>query len=219
MLVELFKSMDYGGYYFFRHLARQNPEILPAFRLGDWLGSYFVVGFMFLVAVILLLVQARTRAAQVSVGAFVLGVIFVEILRNVVAAHRPPDAQDLVDADEMLRSFPAREVFTVTLAGVLLLFAAWGSVRKTPLRLLLTAAVVVLLLWVAMSQLILGLHFVTDVMGGLAGGIGLGLLASRFFPAWFNSRGFQVASPRELGGNPELGPYLDDTKLPPNLSP
>jgi membrane-associated phospholipid phosphatase len=183
MLVELFKSMDYGGYYFFRHLARQNPEILPPFRLGDWLGSYFVVGFVFLVAVILLLVQARTRAAQVALGAFVLGVIFVEILRNVVAAHRPPDAQDMVEADEMLRSFPAREVFTVTLAGVLLLFAAWGGLHTTTLRLLLTAAVVGLLLWVAMSQLILGLHFVTDVMGGVTGGIGLGLLASRFFPA------------------------------------
>jgi membrane-associated phospholipid phosphatase len=181
MLVELFRSIDYGGYYFFRHLAGQNPQILPPFRAGDWLGSYFVVGFMFLVAVILLLVQARTRAAQVALGAFVLGVILVEILRNVVAAHRPPDAQDLVDADEMLRSFPAREVFTFTLAGVLLLFAAWGGVHKTTFRLLLTTAVVVLVLWVAMSQLVLGLHFVTDVMAGLAGGIALALLASRFF--------------------------------------
>jgi membrane-associated phospholipid phosphatase len=181
MLVELFRSMDYGGYYFLRHLAGQNPQILPAFVLGDRLGSVLVVALTIVVAVILLARQGRNQTAQVALGAFALGVILVEILRNVVAAHRPPDAQDLVDADEMLRSFPAREVFTFTLAGVLLVFSAWGSLHKTTLRLLLTTAVVVLVLWVAMSQLVLGLHFVTDVMAGLAGGVALALLASRFF--------------------------------------
>ena len=180
MLVDLLKSIDYGGYYFFRHAVGEHPEIAPPMQLGQWLSSYPGVGITLLLAVIISLLQKRTRAAQISLAAFVLGVIFVEMLPNVVPANRPADAQLLVATDEMSRSFPAQRVFLFTMAGFLLLFAAWGSVKRAMARLLLSAGLVSLILWVALSPLVLGLHYVTDVMGGLFGGLALALLASRF---------------------------------------
>jgi hypothetical protein len=37
--------------------------------------------------------------------------------------------------------------------------------------------------------------------------------------AWFNERGFQVSRPRSWNAASELGPYLDNAKLPPNFLP
>jgi undecaprenyl-diphosphatase len=181
MLVDLLKSMDYGGYYFFDWAATHNPWLANIMLPARWIGSYGV-GVVFMLVVICFVSQRRIPAALVSFGVLAGGVLGVEILRYAVAAHRPANAQKLVDAAEMLRSFPAREVFAFTLVGTLLLIAAWATLPNTALRMLLSVGVIALMLWVALSQLVLGLSFVTDVMAGLAGGLALALLASRFFP-------------------------------------
>jgi undecaprenyl-diphosphatase len=180
MLVDLLKSIDYGGYYFFDWAATHHPWLAEIMLPARWIGS-FGVGAVFLLAVILFVVQRRIPAALISFGALAGGVVCVEILRYTIGAHRPANAQKLVAADEMLRSFPAREVFAFTLASMLLLFAAWAALPNTALRLLLAAGVIALMLWIAVSQLVLGLSFVTDVMAGLAGGLAVALLASRLF--------------------------------------
>ncbi len=182
MVVDLLKSMDYGGYYFFDWAAIHNPVLADIMLPARWVGSYGA-GVVSLLAVVCLVAQRRIPAALISFGALAAGILGVEILRYAVAAHRPANAQHLVNAAEMMRSFPAREVFAFSLAGTLLILAAWPSLPNTALRVLLTAGIVALMFWVALSQLVLGLSFVTDVMGGLAGGLAVALLARRLFPS------------------------------------
>jgi membrane-associated phospholipid phosphatase len=180
MLVDLLKTMDFGGYYFFDFAATHHPWLAEVMLPARWVGSYGV-GIVFALGVSCLLIQRRLPAVLISIGALTAGVLGVEMLRYAIAADRPANAQKLVDADEMLRSFPAREVFAFTLAATLLLVAAWTLLPNTALRLVLTAGIVALVLWVALSQLVLGLNYVSDVMAGLAGGLALTMLASRFF--------------------------------------
>jgi undecaprenyl-diphosphatase len=182
VLVEFLKSVDDGAYYSLDHTARQIGRIEQAMRLGDSLGTYLGVAAVLLFALILLAVQRRWRAALGVLVAFVFGVALVETMRTLLPAPRPLVARRSVDAAEMMRSFPSSKVFLFTLAAVFLLFALWPISTRKSARALLTPGVVVLILWVAMSQLMLGLHFVTDVSAGLFGGIALALLASRFFP-------------------------------------
>jgi membrane-associated phospholipid phosphatase len=172
--------MDYGGYYFFDFAATQHPWLAEVMLPARWVGTYGV-GIVFALAMIFLVIERRLPAALIGIGALAVGVLCVDMLRDTIAAQRPANAQKLVDADEMLRSFPAREVFAFTLAGTLLLVATWTVLPNTALRLLLMTGVVALILWVALGQLVLGLSYVTDVMAGLAGGLALALLASRFF--------------------------------------
>ena len=134
-----------------------------------------------LLVVVVFLVRGRTRSAQVSLAALVIGLILVETMRHTVGARRPGNAETFLAPEEMTRSFPARSVLLFTLAGVLLIFAAWGALSSTWMRLMVTVVMVVVVLGVALSQLMLQLHFVTDVVGGLFGGLTLALLASRFF--------------------------------------
>ena len=57
---------------------------------------------------------------------------------------------------------------------------ASASARRTPrasCRMAVNVAAALGIVFVCVSELWLGLHFVTDVLAGLAGGIGLGLLA------------------------------------------
>jgi membrane-associated phospholipid phosphatase len=182
-MVELLTNTDYGTYYFFRHEAQQLPGLDVAMQLGDLLATAVAASLVLMLATILFVMRGELRAALVGVLIFMAGVILVEIFQNLLAVQRPAYAGELVSAAEMARSFPARGVFIFTLASTLLLFAAWCSLHHTGLRLLVTANLTVLVLWAAMSQLALGLHFVTDVIGGLVGGLALALLATRFFPA------------------------------------
>ena len=183
MLIEAIKGIDHGGYYFFRHKAQHHPDFVPIMQAGDWLGSLWVVALLMALALLLFVARGSTRAALVALLFFVFGIVLVEALRYLVPGKRPEDAQNLLGGDEMLRSFPARSVFLVTLAGALLVAALWRLLDGAILRVAMAAGVALLVVWVSLSQLFLGLHFVTDVVAGLAGGLALALLCSRFLPA------------------------------------
>jgi membrane-associated phospholipid phosphatase len=181
VLADLLKSIDLGTYYSFNEAINRFPALHDLMHVGNWIGSYIGVGVLTGAAIIVLLVQGRTRGAVIVLGALIVAALGVELLRLSVPANRPDVAAALVGEDEMLRSFPAREVLTFTLATTLLLVAIWPSLYHWMARPILTADLVILVLWVAMSQLMLGLHFVTDVAAGLFGGLALGLLAGRFY--------------------------------------
>ena len=200
MLLELLKSVDDGTYYSLDHATRQFDSLANLMRLGDWLGSYVAVGILLLLTLILFILQARFRAAQLTLAASLVGVAIVEALRAILPAQRPAVASSSVDAAEMLCSFPSGKVFMFTLVAVLLLFAAWGVLHRAPARLLLTTTMVVLILWIAMSQLMLGLHFVTDVAAGLFGGLALALLAGRFLTGERNLGAVELPDKNALPG-------------------
>jgi membrane-associated phospholipid phosphatase len=182
MLVNVLQGMDNGGYYFFRHKAQHYPDLVPVMQVGNVLGGTVFIVVLAVLAVLLFMSRRQGRAAVVTAAGLLAGVVLADVVSSLVSARRPEDAQNLVDADQMFNSFPARSVFLFTLAGILFLYAIGPSLTGRLHRALMTACVVVLILWVCMSQLFLGLHFVTDVMAGLAGGVALGLLCGRLMP-------------------------------------
>jgi undecaprenyl-diphosphatase len=179
VLVNLLKDVDRGAYFSFSDTIQQNPPLAQLMQLGDLLGGYLSAGILVVLALALFLAQRRFRAASIALIAFLAGMLIIELIRHTLSAPRPADAQKLVDAEEMLRTFPAQKVFDIELAAILLVYATWAVLPGRTMRLLLTAIATLLVLWVAMSQLMLGLHFVTDVLAGLVGGLGLALAAGR----------------------------------------
>jgi undecaprenyl-diphosphatase len=175
------KSIDYGGYYFFRHKAQHFDELVPVMQAGDFLGGYLALAALLVLAAVILLARGKPRSALFVLIFCTLAAAAVEAQRRFMASKRPDDARNLVSLEEMTRSFPAAGVLLLTLVCVVLLAAAWDSLDGRILRLAATVGVVLLVLWLAVSELFLGLHFVSDVVAGLAGGTALGLLCSRFF--------------------------------------
>ena len=175
MLRELLPSIDNGAYYAFSEAFHGTPELLQLLRVIIWGGSLLMVT----TACILLLTHGRARAVAPATATFVIGVVAVLAVQYLLPIRRPDNAARMIVGTPVLHSFPAGDVFAFTLAGVLLIAAAWTSLHRRLPRLLLALVAILLILGVALSQIMLGLHYVTDVAAGLFGGLALGLLVSR----------------------------------------
>lgn len=167
--------LDWGAYSHFGYTVSKRPDILPFMEPAYHLGSSIGTATILLSAILLFLFQRQFRSALVAMIGFGVGVGLVQIVSLVVARRRPHDAQNWVGADRMLGSYPAPDVFLFLLSAVLLGFAVWDWTRGPYSRMNLAARVLYPLLataisvWVCMSQFLLGTHFVTDVIGAIAG--------------------------------------------------
>jgi hypothetical protein len=189
VISELLKSIDKGAYYAFSEMLKESPGLLWILQAGEWVGSYIGAVLLMALACVLLFAQARYRAPAIIAIGFVLAALAVEAMPRAIPVPRPDNAANRVDSGEMQRSFPARAVFTFTLAGALLVFAAWGSLPGWGARAVMLGAVAVLILWVAMSEIMLVLHFVTDVAAGLLGGLAVALFITRIVPRYLRPSG------------------------------
>jgi undecaprenyl-diphosphatase len=180
MMGDLLRGMDHGGYYFFRHKAQHFPNLTPIMEVGDFLGGWILLALMMALILLIFLARGHARGVLIAAAGFAIAVGAVEALRHLIGGKRPEDAQSLVALDELARSFPARSVFLFTFLGVVFLYSVWPLVKSLALGFTLTAAVVLLVIWLSVSQLFLGLHFVTDVMAGLAGGTALALVCAQY---------------------------------------
>jgi membrane-associated phospholipid phosphatase len=183
---DFLKSIDKGAYYAFSEAVNgatgEPQDVVQLLESGTWVGSYYGAVLLLALACILLLAQRRARAMLFTVAAIVIAAAGVEVMRIAVPIHRPENAARILSGSEMQHSFPASEVFAFTLAGAIFLYAALGSLRGRAARIGVSTVVAVLVLWVAMSELLLVLHFVTDVAAGLFGGLAVALLITRVTP-------------------------------------
>lgn len=123
-----------------------------------------------------------------------------------VLVNRPrPDLEDPV-AHAIGKSFPSGHAMTSTICyGALLL--AFFPVMPRRARLPAAIAAGTLVVLIALSRLALGVHYVTDVVGGIV--LGLAWLAASVaaFRAWRLERGWRAA-PVEEGLEPEAAADL-----------
>lgn len=175
--MDFFKGIDNGAYAGLRFEAGRSPGLADAMRGVDFVGSF---GWIALLALLALPWRRggvwRRRAVTMFVIAAV-GFASMELVRNVADRRRPEDAAALVGG-AMGKSFPNLPAFAFPLAAVLGATAWLSVIEPTRARpKLLFGAVAVAVGLVAFSQLLLGLGFLSDVLTGLAGGLGFALLA------------------------------------------
>jgi membrane-associated phospholipid phosphatase len=120
----------------------------------------------------------------VVVGTLALASGVSTLTKVVVGAHRPPQSVQLVA--EVDPSFPSGHVTgTLALLGVIAVLVGRG--RRRVARVALGAAVVVATAAVALTRLYLGVHWLTDIgggvlLGGLAALLGSAVLATPVVP-------------------------------------
>lgn len=178
--MDAIESMDWGAYAHFRFMGQQAPPIMEWTRDNLYpLGSYVNVGFLLLIALLLLLGHNKGRAAGIAVLTFVAAIALIELTHFVVPRRRPPDAQNFLGPDAMLGSYPSSSVFLFMLVMILLGFALWVPLRTGRLRSVFVLAAGLLTVGVCLSQFFLCVHFVTDVIGGFVGAALFGWIACR----------------------------------------
>ncbi|MCK2212236.1 phosphatase PAP2 family protein [Actinomadura sp. ATCC 31491] len=163
--------------------------------LGPWPWRIAVVAYA-----AWLLYRGAPRLAAWAVTTVTVGGLLGLALKIVVARARPhlPDPVALAPGD----SFPSGHAVNVTLgAGVVVLLLLpslprWG-------RRLAWALAWFAVLSVAYTRVALGVHYVSDVVGGIVLGVAVIAATSAAFETWRREQGRRPASPVAEGVEPE----------------
>lgn len=181
-------------------LAVDHPAWVTAMSVVSNVGSPTVMRTLVgLLAVVLWIRHARRLAlwAAVTIAG---GALIDVVLKAAVGRARPHFSNPVALASG--GSFPSGHAFTATLgAGVLLLWAL--PLLSTRGRIAAWIVAVLIPLAVGVSRVALGVHWVSDVVGGWLLGAGLLALTAAAFESWRQERGLGRAHPVTEGVDPE----------------
>lgn len=140
------------------------PALNPVMQFITHLGD---AGFIWIVLTLILLILPRTRrAGAVCAAALVLNLVLTNVcLKNIIQRIRPYDVMDslkiLVEAEHDF-SFPSGHT-ACSFAG------AWAMRRTMDKKIWIPALVLAVL--IGLSRLYVGVHYPTDILGGLIVGM------------------------------------------------
>jgi membrane-associated phospholipid phosphatase len=174
-------TIDWGAYAHFTFVAGKHPDAIRFVQAHYHQGTYILLIGLNAAALLLLLVRKRLRAAIVASLGFIAALGMIELCRLLVPRHRPPDARALVDANDMLGSYPSADVYLFMLTMIYFGFALWPWLRTGVSRSVFLVVAAALTVGVALSQFFLATHFVSDVVGGIVGAAIVGFTVAKFF--------------------------------------
>ncbi len=175
-------------------------RVVDAMQVVSFLGKPIWLAVVIGLPALWLAVRQRWHLAWFLVVTAVGGGIVDTVAK--VAIGRPRPELDAPVATAFGNSFPSGHAMSSTVCyGALLL--AFGALLRPAARRRATAAVVVLVLAIGATRLTLGVHYVTDVLGGFV--LGLAWLAGSVavWEIWREDRGLRRTHPLEEGVEPE----------------
>ena len=207
------ESLDHRTAARLNSLVAGNATLVTVVKSITWLGSDGVLWTVLLAAAVILGLRRRWRIALylllTGAGALVLD----PILKSLVGRLRPVVAHPVAHGTG--NSFPSGHALgsIVCYGAVFLVFLPATRGRW---RAILTAVTVTLIALIGVSRLLLGVHFVSDVLGAWAVGITwLGITAFAFELSR-RPGGQPVTDPASQGLEPEAGTdlHLTQTETP-----
>jgi membrane-associated phospholipid phosphatase len=179
-------------------------EVVSWFGLPLWLGVMVTVGSIFVFR------RGRRRLAIYLVVTVVGGSLVDTAVKLAVNRPRPHVDHPLDTA--FGTSFPSGHAMasTITYGALVLVFLPVLGRRS---RLVAIAASIVVVLLIGSSRLLLGVHFISDVVGGYVLGLAWLLAATAVFGIWRKEEGKRPAD-LTAGVEPEAGAALRGETVP-----
>ena len=148
---------DLNGY------VSRHPTEVTVWKVVSDIGGPLTWRVLAVVAAIALWLRRRRRDAVIVAAAMVAAAVLSGVVKTVVDRHRPvvPTPVDHVGG----ASFPSGHALTSFTALGLLVLLTWPYVARRT-RIALTALAALLVAAIGFSRLILGVHYLTDVVGG-----------------------------------------------------
>lgn len=176
------------------------PALVTFMRVVSFLGKpiwlYIVVG----AAVLWLAVRSQWRLAAFLVATPLLGGLVDTVIKVAVDRDRPDFDEPIAHA--MGKSFPSgHSMSSVVAYGALAVVFVPVVARR--LRPPLLGAVAALCFLIGVSRLALGVHFLSDVLGGWILGVAWLAAGTAAFEVWRVERGRRRTDPLEEGIEPE----------------
>lgn len=199
------RSLDQGVAEGLNHLVSRHPLLVDIATQISRAGGRPFMMWLVAVAVVLLLFRRRPRLAVYLVVTGMGALLLDPSVKTLVGRLRP--VVDVPVASAPGNSFPSGHALgsTVVYGALLLVFLPVVAPRW---RRLLIAVPITIVVLIGLSRTALGVHFLSDVLGGwLLGAAWLGVTAYAF-RVWRREAGHPVP-PIEDGLEPEAGPDLE----------
>jgi len=151
---------------------RTAPEnVVDAMQVVTYAGSAIVLGVVALVSAVLLARRGRGHAAALLVAAAFGGLAATQILKAAIRRARPELDEPYLQLTTY--AFPSGHALAATATYGALAMALYMSLRARRDRRLVLAAFGALILLIAASRVVLGVHYLLDVLAGTIGGVAL----------------------------------------------
>jgi undecaprenyl-diphosphatase len=184
-------------------VVRESDLLVHVLQVISFTGKPIFFVFLCVPVGILLLRRGRFHLAVFLATATIVGGLVDTWVKLAVDRDRP-SLEDPV-ATAFGKSFPSGHAMTslITYGALLLIFLP--VLRRKGLAI---GATVVLVLAIGFSRLALGVHFISDVLGGWALGAAWLALNTAAFEIWREDRGLRHTKALEEGVEPEAEPDL-----------
>jgi membrane-associated phospholipid phosphatase len=194
-------SMDRGGVREINEFARGHTAFVQAMQFLSWLGSGSVEAPLLAMAAVAMLVLRRFRLAVLLTAVPLGGVAINNAVKALVERSRP--VLDVPVGHAPGWSFPSGHAQAAMVTALVLLLALTPLVFGAWVRVLWGAAAV-LVLGIGFSRIALGVHFVSDVVGGYLLGLVYVAVCLRLLgvrgPSWLG--GLSAQRPHHVGPRP-----------------
>jgi undecaprenyl-diphosphatase len=189
------ESADHGAATRLNSLVAGHSVVVSIVKAITWLGSGGVLWTLIAAAVIVLAIRRRWRLAiyllVTGAGALVLD----PVLKALVGRLRPVVAQPIAHGNG--NSFPSGHALgSIICYGAL--FLVFLPVTRGMWRRVFTAVIVTLIAAIGISRILLGVHYLSDVLGAWALGI-----------TWLGVTAFAFELSRQVTGEPVTDPVTE----------
>lgn len=166
--------------------VRGHPALIQGLRWLTFVGTPQALTVVVVICSILLLMSHRYRLMAFLIATAVGGGIIDSIVKILVNRDRPNLADPLIPLHG--KSFPSGHAMSsmVVYGAVLLIFIPVTSKRR---RMISVFGVLALVTAIGMSRLALGVHYITDVLGGFVLGLAWLIASTAAFSIWRQERG------------------------------
>ena len=202
------EDVDTGVARWFNGLVAPEPDVVRALKAVTTLGSWGLMAWLVVLAVILLVTRRQLRLAVFLVVAAIGAAVLDPGLKALIGRLRPEVPNPV--AYGVGSSFPSGHALNslVCYGALVLVFLPALSPRG---RRIVIGVVAALLALIGLSRVMLGVHYVSDVLGGWAVGVAwLGMLVFGL-ELYRSSQGERVAKPLTEGVEPEAAADVSPT--------
>ena len=185
--------------------VHDQPLLLRTFEIISHFGRPVTLGVVVSIASIFVWRRGQRRLAVFLVVTVVGGGLVDSVVKILVDRPRPVVDHPVITA--FGKSFPSGHAMSsiVTYGALLLALLPVLPGRRRVAAIVVTVGLV---LAIGCSRLILGVHFLTDVIGGYVLGLAWLFAATAAFELWRVELGRRTTEPLAEGVEPEAGPAL-----------
>lgn len=160
-------------------LTRDTPWLLTAAKAVQLLFTTAPLILYTLITAIALVAKRHERLAMWTVGVMLTTSLLVTVLKRLIGRERPQYDDPLMVLTSL--SFPSGHASGIATAATVACVLAVILLRKDALRRLVIGVAVLLALLVGADRLLLGVHNLSDVVGGYLLGVGVALVGLALF--------------------------------------